>query len=193
MPQKDWLETRERALENEYFRRKDRELIDKLRQQGRKERDRRGLEEQLDTHDPALLDALQAEGITPENLALLHLTPLIEVAWAEGEVTPRERELVLALAARRGVEPDTPSYQRLAGWLDQNPGQDFFATATNAIRKMMALQDLGTRDAEKRDLLAWSTRIAEATGGILGMMPISGEERECLRRIASRFTHGEDE
>jgi hypothetical protein len=192
MPQKDWLETRERALENEYFRRKDRELIDRLREQGRKERERQGLEEQLDAHDRKFLDALQAEGITPDNLALLHLAPLIEVAWAEGDVTPRERELVLALALRRGIEPDGPLYQQLVGWLDRHPGQAFFDTATKAIRKMLALHDQRTREVEEKDLFAWATRIAEATGGILGMRPISREERECLRRITTRFTEAED-
>ncbi len=193
MPQKGWLQTREQALENEYFRRRDRELIDRLHEQGRKERERQGLEEQLNAHDPEFLDALQAEGVTPDNLALLHLAPLIEVAWAEGDVTARERELVLALALRRGIEPDGPLYRQLAGWLDRHPGQAFFDTATKAIRKMLALHDQRTREVEEKDLLAWSTRIAEATGGILGMMPISREERECLRRIADRLTEGGDE
>ena len=188
MSSKRFLEDRGHALENEYFHRKDRELIARLRAEGRKLAERHALENRLDTHDTAFLEQLQAAGFEPDNLVLLHLVPLVEVAWAEGEVTPRERELILAMAARRGVTDAGPAYERLVGWLDTQPDAAFFATTYEAIRKMLALEDETSRHAVQRDLESWSTRIAEATGGILGMMPISRDERECLRRIAQRLS-----
>lgn len=188
MAAKRFLEDREHALENEYFHRKDRELIERLREEGRQQSERHDLENQLGTHDTAFLEQLQAAGFTPGNLALLHLIPLVEVAWAEGDVTRRERELILALAARRGVTTDRPAYTQLVGWLDEKPDDTFFETTYEAIRKMLALEDETSRHAAQLDLESWSTKIAEATGGILGMVPISKDERECLRRIAERIT-----
>lgn len=188
MSAKRFLEEREHALEDEYFHRKDRELIARLREAGRRDAERRGLENRLDTHDAAFLEQLQAAGFAPDNLALLHLVPLVEVAWSEGEVTPRERELILAMAARRGISPDDPAYKQLVGWLDNQPDEAFFATTYEAIRKMLALEDEPSRHAAQADLELWSTKIAEATGGILGMMPISKDERECLRRISQRLS-----
>ena len=111
MNSKDFLQARERALENEYFRRRDLELIAELRRQGRLERDRRVLKEELAIADPELLAHLQDIGFSPDNLVLLHLVPMVEVAWAEVEVTARERELILVLAERRGVAMETPVYQ----------------------------------------------------------------------------------
>ena len=99
----------------------------------------------------------------------------------------RERQLILALAARRGVAEDTPAYAQLVGWLDRWPDRRFFQTAYSGIRAMLAQEDPQTRAAGERDLIEWSTKIAEATGGILGMMPISREEREVLTRIAGRL------
>jgi hypothetical protein len=188
MAAKEFLDDREHALENEYFFRKDRELIDHLREEGRKEAERRALEEELQTHDTAFLQELQAAGFSPDNLRLIHLVPLVEVAWSEGEVTARERELILALASRRGFATDSAAFQQLVGWLDSRPDAAFFETTYEAIRRLLALQDETSRQATREDLVAWCTRIAEATGGILGMAPISKDERECLRRVAERIS-----
>ena len=188
MTAKRFLDDRERALENEYFHRKDRELVERLREEGRKETERRKLEEEFHTHDPAFLQRLQAAGFSPDNLLLLHLIPLVEIAWSEGEVTARERELILALAARRGFDAGGAAYQQLVGWLDSRPEPAFFETTYEAIRKLLALQDDTSRQATREDLVAWCTKIAEATGGILRMAPISRDERDCLRQIAVRIS-----
>ena len=188
MQSKEWLKDRERALEDEYFWRKDRDLIAKLREQAQQEKERGVLRKCLGITDEAFLADLQAAGFTPDNLGVLHLVPLVEVAWAEGEVTARERELILALAARRGVSADSSAYKQLLGWLDRYPGVPFFETAFKAVRATLAKMEGAARAAAKRDLVEWSTRIAEATGGILGMIPVSQDERECLERINDRLT-----
>jgi hypothetical protein len=188
MAPNEWLGDRERAIEDEYFWRKDRELIAKLQEKGRLEKQRRELQQQLGDVEERLLADLQAAGFSPDNLGLLHLIPLVEVAWAEGEVTPRERELVLALAARRGISPDSQGYRQLTGWLDTCPDADFFETAYQAIRAMMAQQDPDAREATEHDLIEWATRIAEATGGILGIVPACRDERECIKSISAKLT-----
>ncbi|MDP6581501.1 MAG: hypothetical protein QF681_12670 [Vicinamibacterales bacterium] len=185
---KEWLKDRERALENEYFRRKDAELIARLREQGRLEQERRALRDQLGSVDERLPAELQQAGLTDEGLALLHLVPLVDVAWADKGVTARERDLVLALAARRGVAVDTPEHERLEGWLKRRPDQQVFETAYEAIRTLLEHQETSARNTSRLELVAWTTRVAEATGGILGMLPISREERECLDRIAELIT-----
>lgn len=185
---KNWLGDRERALEDEYFWRKDRELIERLRDKGRLEDERRLMHEQLGDVEEQVLTDLQTEGFAPENLGLLHLIPLVEVAWAEGEVTPRERELVLALAARRGIGENSPAYRQLTEWLERRPDDHFFDTAYEAIRGMLSKQDAAEREKTEHDLLEWATKIAEATGGILGMAPVCRDERECIERIAASIT-----
>lgn len=184
---KEWLQDRERALENEYFRRKDQELIAKLREQGRQERERQALQDRLGSPDDRLPAALQKAGFRADGLALLHLVPLVDVAWADKGITGRERELVLALAERRGVAPESPDHRQLIDWLARRPDQTTFDTAYAAIQTLLSQQDAKTRATTRIELVQMTTRVAEATGGILGMMPISREERECIDRIFERL------
>ena len=188
MARKGWLEDREHVLEEEYFWRRERDLIARLREEGRRERERRVLADQLGDADEAFLAKLQSAGFTPDNLVLLHLVPLVEVGWAAGDVGVRERELILAMAVRRGVAPNTPAYARLTGWLDHRPDTDFFDTAGEAIRLVLEYEDPETRTADQQDLVDSCTRIAEATGEILGLVRISRGERECIQRIVHRLT-----
>ena len=123
---------------------------------------------------------------------LLHLVPLVQVAWSEGEVTARERDLILALAERRGVPKNTATYRQLAGWLDDKPTDDFFDTALTAIRSTLDHEDEDSREADLKELAEWAVRIAEAAGGMLGMARVCREERECLKRITERLTAEEE-
>lgn len=138
---KAWLEDRERALEDEYFHRRDQELIARLREQGRLEQERQVLRSRLWSVDDHLPAELQAAGFTADGLALLHLLPLVDVAWADKGITARERDLVPALATSRGVAQDSPEHRRLEGWLERRPEQEIFDTAYEAIKVLLAQQD----------------------------------------------------
>ena len=87
MTDHDSLGERGRALEEEYFRRKDRELIEKMRQASAAEEARGEMRRRTGLDDPALLKELQDVGFTPETVGLLPLVPALEIAWAEGEIT----------------------------------------------------------------------------------------------------------
>ena len=184
---KDWLGNRGHALEEEYFWKKEQELIARLREEGRLERERRALRDQLDA-DESLLVVLQEAGVTPDRLALLHLAPLVEVAWAEGEVTRRERELILAMAERRGAEPGDPVHTQLKEWLDADPGAEFLDRMDRGTRALLDTLEPVARDAARTDLLKCCTLVAEAAGGILGMAAVSPEERQALEHITSWLT-----
>ena len=185
---KPWLGDRGHALEEEYFWRKEKELIARLREAARRQKETHNLQELLGTMDDKLPTELQAVGITPETLALLHLAPLLEVAWAEGAVNARERELILAMAERRGVAPNSPTYERLVGWLDQRPEQELFDRACEGARLLLAGLPPDERNTATKDLVKSCTLVAEAAGGILGMVAISSEEREALAHITGRLT-----
>ena len=104
MADKDALGDRRRGLEEEYFHRKEKELIEKMRRHAEEESARRRLGEKAGVASEDILNDLQELGYTPETVMLLHLTPLIQTAWAEGSITPRERELIIKAARSRGIE-----------------------------------------------------------------------------------------
>ncbi len=188
MEPKGWLEDREHVLEEEYFWRKERALLTRLRADMRRENERRVLRRELGNADEVFLAKLQAIGLTPDTVGLLFVVPLIEVAWADGAVSTRERQLILETATRRGIAPDTPAHMQLTGWLDRCPDRPFFDTTFEAVRMMLEAEDSDTRTANERDLIESCTRIAEATGEVLGLVRVSQGERECLRRLVHGLT-----
>src|SRR5688572_21881559 len=103
MPNDNPLGDRGRSLEEDYFRKKDRELIEKMRQAAAAEAARLELSAKSGLQDPELLKELQELGFTPDTVVLLPLVPLVQVAWAEGGVSDAERKLILQLARSRGV------------------------------------------------------------------------------------------
>jgi hypothetical protein len=181
----DFLSERGRSLEEDYFRKKDQELIEKMRQAAVAEQARTDLRRETGLDDPALLDQLRDLGFTPETVRLLPLVPLLEVAWAEGGVTPAERELILRLATARGIEDGSAASQQLTTWLGERPREAVFAGARRLVRAMLESAPGGTSDLSADNLVQYCEQIASASGGMLGIRRISSEERALLSSIAA--------
>ena len=172
---------RERALEEEYFRRKERELIEKMRQ-------RAALGAAIGVTDQELLNDLEQLGYTRETITLLYLMPLVQVAWAEADVSDRERSLILGAARARGIEPGSTAYQLLTDWLERRPSGEVMEKTLRLLGAMLQALPHEAREAATRDLVSYCTQVAEASGGILGLIrTISDEERAMLEHIASEL------
>jgi hypothetical protein len=184
MAQKDAFDELRKAKEEEYFHKKETELLEKLRQRGAVEAERRKLGDALPTADAQILEDLQALGYNAETVKLLFVVPLLAVAWADGSITPRERSLILELA-----KADDKQGQ-LTQWLNQKPPDEFFERSLRVVRSLLAAQSPEERSAAKRNLHSSAVRIAEASGGILGLGSISNAERAAIERVAAEIETG---
>ena len=187
MADNDALADRRRAAEEDYFKKKDRELIAKMREAAAADQARRDLIAKTGISDPELLRDLNELGFTPETLVLLPLVPIVQMAWAEGGVAPAERKLIVDLARARGVEAGSVADTRLHDWLATQPRPDVFSRAQRLIRSML---DSGTGEAlalSADDLLEQCERIAAASGGLFGLRAISPEERQLLQQIGANL------
>ncbi|HEY7441559.1 MAG TPA: hypothetical protein VH701_03995 [Vicinamibacterales bacterium] len=192
MEEKDLFAERGRSLEEEYFRKREKELIEKMRQHAEAGAERRRLGEQAGVADEEILQDLQALGYTPETVTLLHVVPLVQMAWAEGDVSDRERDLIQEAARARGIAAGSAADQQLSNWLARRPSDDFFEKTLRAIGAVLEAQPAETRAASQKDLLSYCTAIASASGGILGFRTVSDQERQLLSRISQEFekSHG---
>jgi hypothetical protein len=183
MPDNDAIRERGRSLEEDYFRKKDRELIEKMRRAAAAEDARKDLSSKTGLHDPELLQELEALGFTPETVALLPLVPVVQMAWAEGGVTDAERKLLIQLARARGIMEGGVADRMLAEWMERRPGPQVFERAMRLVRAMLAApgQDAALTADE---LVKYAEDIASASGGIFGINKISSEERALLASIA---------
>src|SRR5574342_691440 len=107
MQDKDAFSDMKRAKEDDYFRQKERELIEKLKQRATAETARQQLAEAIGIADEDVLQDLHELGYTRDTVSLLHLVPLVYVAWAEGSVSRAESALILEAARLRGVKEGT--------------------------------------------------------------------------------------
>jgi len=188
MAEHDSLAERGRALEDEYVRRKDRELIERMQRAASDEAARRDMGTATGLTDPALLEELQALGFTPATVTLLPFVPVVQVAWAEGGVSDQERYAVVKLARARGIGEGSPADRQLADWLATAPDTQVFARATRLIRAML---DAETKDATALtadQLVGYCEKIASASGGVFGLGWISSDERALLTQIAADLT-----
>jgi hypothetical protein len=184
---KDAFKERGRALEEDYFRRKEQELIAKMREKAAAETARAELGAKTGVADPQLLQDLQELGYTAETISLLHVVPLVQMTWADGHVSMRERDLIIEAARARGIESGSAADQMLAGWLAKRPSDELFTTALRAISAMMASRSETERAASEKDLVSYLSSIASASGGVLGFGAVSEQERAVLERVTAEI------
>jgi tellurite resistance protein len=187
---KDAFAERGRTLEEDYFRRKEKEVIEKMRRSADAEAQRQQIGDRTGVADADVLRDLQELGYTAETVMLLHLVPLIQTAWAEGSVSDQERGLIVQAARSRGIEAGSPADQQLGRWLTARPSDDLFEKTLRAIRTILEARPSTEQAAGERDLLSLATAIASASGGILGFGAVSEEERKILARISQALDRG---
>jgi len=194
MAEKDKFAQREHWLEEEYFGRKNQELIEKMRQQRAREADRQKMSEMMGVNDQEVLEALQDLGYTSETIQLLHIVPLVEVAWTEGGVADRERKMIYKIAQARGIQPDSAAHELLSHWFEKKPSGRFFENSLRAIRLVLDLLPEEQRQAGRKDLITYCNQIAAAvSSGILGPGSFFEEERALIEHIAAEIGQGREE
>jgi len=186
MSDHDAFAERGRALEEEYFRKKDRELVEKMRRTAAADQARGDLSKQTGVSDPAVLSELQELGFTADTVILLPLVPVLELAWAEGGITPAERQMLVSLARNRGIAEGTAADRQLSAWMETRPAPDVFANAGRLISALLSSGSGVAQGLTADQLVSYCEQIASASGGLLGLpiRAISMEERHLLTRIA---------
>lgn len=184
---RDALRGREKALEEEYFARKNQKLVDKLKATFEHEATREAIRDLTGVTDSKLLDRLVSLQVRGDTMAAFWLYPLIEVAWADGKLDRRERDAILEAAVAGGIESGSAGYEALETGMADGPTeakrQAWFAYA----RDLAARLDAGERRAVREDLLRRARAVAEASGGVLGLRRISAAEQRVLDRVAETF------
>ena len=177
-----------RPHEEDYFRRRDQELIEKLRADAAREAERRKLAQDAGVPaDHAVLKDLEALGWAGDALKLMHLFPLVQVAWADGKVEPRERELILEAARAQGMVSGS-AYDRLVDALSTRPSDERFSRGMRVTQALLAALPENQRAKGARTLVSLAADIAAATGGFFGFgTKVGPGEAATLSRIAAEL------
>jgi hypothetical protein len=186
---KDIFKEREHSLEEGYFRQHEAKLIEKLRERAKVDEIVEALAVKLQTDDPALVRRIMALGVTLDTGAAFLLAPLVQVAWAEGAVTDREREKVLRIATERGIDTSSPAYTQLQEWLRTRPADAVFDTAIETIKTGISVLTPAERADRVKRIVDACREVASASGGLgrlLGLgTGVSSEEESILDAMAA--------
>ena len=179
---------RRKALEEEFFRRQDAALVAKRRTEEERRAARAALAAASHITDDVLLDQLVAFGISADTLTALSLVPLVEVAWADGEMADAEKRAILAAARTAGLEETGAGYKLLERCLSEQPHTRLRKMWEQYIASISTTLPARERDALKTELLRQARGVADAAGGFLGVgARVSRQEEALLAEIAAAF------
>lgn len=174
--------------EDKYFEQKQSEWREDVRRDKRLEairnQEKEGIADVLETSEDVADEALEL-GFDRDTARVLPLVPLIQMAWADGDVSSAESRTVRELAKRFGLEAGSEAFDFLQLMLNERPSDLFFKRVNRVVRHLI------TETPENWDygsLVELVEQVAEASGGFFGLTnPINSDERDLLQDFAELF------
>ena len=134
-----------------------------------------------------LAERLVRLGFDAETACVLHILPLIQVAWANGEVSRRERRGILHVLKLREIPEGSRAWLMCESLLENRPTDAFLQSSREALRDLLS-HSQAAQGQEERQLIDLCVDIAEASGGLFGLVrSVSATERSVIADIAATF------
>jgi hypothetical protein len=180
-------------LEEQWFHEKEARRREELRKEferkAEEEQKKRRIAGSLGTDDASVVDRIHALGLDGDVVPILHLLPLVQIAWADGTVSVSERKAILSAVEAHGVEPHSKAGLFMASLLESRPSKTLLDAILAILRDILA-----ARDQHPTSLLEACQEVAEASGGLLGLgNKVSAEEREAIQDVARALGPAIDE
>jgi hypothetical protein len=181
------LEERGKALENQFYDKQDKEKLAAMKAKMDAQQSKEDLRKASGMTDEAVLDRLVTLGLKANTIAALSLVPLIEVAWADGEIQENERTAILQGAHGKGLEQGTDGYQLLQSWLKTRPQPDLIDAWEGYIKALASQLNDEQNRLLRNQIVGFAKMVAASAGGFLGIGKVSAQEEKALKRIESAF------
>lgn len=175
------------VLENAFFVEQDQILMKKLRELKVLQESKEALKIASGIKDDDLLEKLVNLKITPQSLAALMVIPLIETAWADGTISPNEKEKILDCLHNHGVKKSSMEYDLVELWLSHKPDEKLLVAWEQMVKEICASMSNEDRDKFHLTLMNDTKAVAKSAGGFLGLGKVSKEEKAMLDRLNSAF------
>ncbi len=183
----DFLFARGQRLEDAFFLKRDAELLARQRELAKMHHTRKALEEVSGITNPDILARFIDLDIEPAVLASLAVIPLVEVAWADGEVHADERVAIHEAAAALDKGRRKIDTALLDSWLTHRPPKKLLDAWMHYVVGLCQSLTPEQRDDLQASLLGRAAKVAEAAGGFLGLGKISADEKIVLEKMERAF------
>ena len=182
--------TRGTVLEEAFFYKVDRELIELLSERLQREEKIRLLANATGIRDQKHLELLADSGF---ELSTLHFiwVPLILVAWADGNAEKLEKKAIAGILASKGISQETISRVIAHEWFCKKPTEELweiwegFSAATSASLNPSIYNELID------EIVRLCRLVADASGGFMGLGKISATETQAIDRVMRTLQHAD--
>ena len=174
-------------LEEEFFFKENKKLAEKYRAIQQMKETKEALAAVSGIDDDLVLEKFIALNLRPETLASISMVPLIEIAWADGNIDPKEKDAILNAVGKFGWTPDSLNYELLDQWLKNKPSSSLLTAWKHYVDALCHKMTNEEVAHFKKEIMAHVTAVAEAAGGFLGIGKISAEERNMISQLENTF------
>lgn len=182
------LDERRKSLEEQFFKKHDAELVQKMKDAAAKDASKAELQKLTGITDEKVLDALSELKIGGAASLVMSLFPVVEVAWADGVIDEKERQALLDASKSIGVEQGTPAYEFLSKWVSEKPELAWFGLWTDYVKALVANMKPDDKAMLKATVLGRCRTMAEISGGFLGLaFRLSDAEKRVMAKLESAF------
>jgi hypothetical protein len=179
---------RGKYFEEEFFRKKDFDLLEKLKGVFQKKMDKEDLRQASGVTNEQLLDRMVEIQLKGEMMTAFQLYPLVEIAWADGDLSESEARSVLAAGEEHGIRPGTKPYEMLDQRLHKGPDPEvrkIWFLYAEELRKNLTPREL---EIFRDDLLARARAVVASTGHLERLLVDVGGERRIMSAIEKALT-----
>jgi hypothetical protein len=181
------MQTRAKNLEDMFFLEQDRILMEQFHRMEKMKETKESLAKVTGIASDDVLQNLVEMNIRPDVAASLALVPLVEVAWADGEIDENEKAAILK-ADGTLFDKDSPDLPVLKQWLEHKPNPQLLEAWRLYIQGLCVQMTIPQKAALRTEVIGHARQVALAAGGFLGLgNKISKAEQEMLDQLEAAF------
>lgn len=129
------------------------------------------------------VEKLWSMGIRDDNYTALYLLPLAMVGWADGVMERKESEIAMEGVGSLNPPVSAGALELFQQWLKQRP-DPFLWKVWETLVLTQSDNPAGSTEAPPVDRVAeWTEKVAESSGGILGIGKVCNAEQAVLDRV----------
>ena len=179
------LDSRRVALEESFFAEENQKLLEQFRAKQDRSDHIKQMTETFSYIDETYAGKLFDSGIKVETLAAVSLLPLVQVAWADGEMDAKESDALKKAASESGLKGD--GMKLMDQWIASKPSADMFGTWTQYIKGLKTDMNGQDYNALQSKVMDQVKNVAQSAGGFMGLKSVSSEEQEMIEKIEGVF------
>jgi hypothetical protein len=181
------MQTRGKTLEDMFFLDQDRILMEQFHHMEKMKETKESLAKVSGITNDDVLQKLVELDIRPDIVASLALVPLVEIAWADGEIAEKEKAAMLKADSALFAK-DSPDLAILKQWLEHKPDPQLLEAWKHYIRGLCEQLTAPQKAALRTEVIGHARQVAQAAGGFLGLgNKISKAEQDMLDQLDTAF------